>query len=86
MTRTGFVRGDESLAADAEAAVAAAFTNGAPSVPTLMVTLDAHGLHVRVCPLETRSSEEREAAVMRILTTLRAFEGRTASIERHIVS
>ena len=86
MTLTAFVRGEARFEADAEAAITAAFTNGAPSVPTLTVTLDANGLHVRVSPLETRGSEEREAAVMRILTTLRAFEGRTASIERHIVS
>ena len=82
MTLSLLVLGDERRVADAEAAIAAAFAEGAPSVPTVTVTLCADGLHVRVGGLETRTAEERQAAVVRILMTLHAFDGsaRTISI------
>ena len=82
MTLTVFLQGDERLVADAEAAIAAAFAVGGPSVPTVTVTRCDDGLHVRVAGIETRSVEERQAAVVRLLTTLHAFDGsaRTISI------
>lgn len=82
MTPTAFLEGDEHLMADAEAAIVAAFAEGAPSVPTVTVTRGDDGLHVRIGGVETRSVEEREAAVVRLLTTLHAFDrsARTLSI------
>jgi len=80
MTLTAFLRGDDRLVADAEAAIAAAFSEGAPSVPTVTVTRCDDGLHVRVARIEMRSLDERQAAVMRLLTTLRAFDGSARSI------
>ena len=74
MTLTALVRGDENLVADAEAAIAAAFTSSAPSVPTLTVTLCAGELRVRVRELDTRSAAERQAAVARVLATVHAFD------------
>ena len=88
MTLTALLHGDESLVIDAEAAIAATLTPGAPSVPSVTVTRAADGLHVRASGLETRSAEEREAAVMRIVAAVLACEGsaRSISIERDIVT
>lgn len=80
MTLTVLVSGDDSLVADAEAAITAAFAEGAPSVPTVTATRCEDGLHVHVAGLETRTVEERQAAVVRILATFHAFDGSARTV------
>lgn len=65
----------------AEAAVTAGLPEGSDCVPTVTVTRRSGGLRVHVAGLEALTAQERQAAVVRTLTTLHVFDRSARTVD-----